>query len=138
MPGINSFNRTRGAPSGDGALIAVSASIVPYLQKKRSVAESGTALYAFAAGDAQHFFDDIFIVGIFHKGADNRAGWAESALRRGVAISRPRLQVSAAQITVPAHIIGMDALDRRGGEDTFSLAVSALDTHVRIDLPEGV
>jgi hypothetical protein len=109
---------------------------MPCLQVQRTVPERITALYTFAAPDAQFLIDRVLKVGIFNVCPLDRTGGAELAFRSCISGFGTRLEITAAKVTVSAHRIGMDAFHSRVGQNTVDCTFFTLDTDVGIQLPD--
>ena len=96
------------ADLGDGAFVAIDATIMPDLEKQGAVAEAITALDTLGATDAQLFVDGVFVVGIFDVGSlDGRRG-AQAILRPGIEVIGLRLKVPGAELAITANRVGVD------------------------------
>jgi len=108
---------------------------MPHLQVQRPVAERIAAFYTFSAPEAQFLIYYVLKIRIFYECSLYRTGWTKLAFSSGIAVFRSRLQITAAQITIPAHRIGMNALHSRLRQHTMDRTFFALDTDVGIQLP---
>ncbi len=106
------------------------------LQEQGTVAEGATALHAFTAADTERFVDAVLEIGVLDEGALEGAGGTELVLRTGIQFGGVRREVAATEFAIAAHLVGMDALHRRLAQNAFRSAVAALDTDMRIDLPD--
>jgi hypothetical protein len=86
---------------------------MPRLQVQRPVTEGVAALNTLAASDAQFLIDRVFKIGIFNVCPLEGTGWTKLAFRSGVSRFGARLEITAAQVTVSAHRIGMDTFHGR-------------------------
>jgi len=109
---------------------------MPRLQVQRPVTEGVAALNALATSDAQFLIDRVFKIGIFYVCPLDRTRRTELAFRSGVSGFGSRLEITAAQVTVPAHRIGMNAIHSRVGQNTVDRTFFTLDTDAGIQLPD--
>jgi hypothetical protein len=109
---------------------------MPRLQVQRPVPERIAALHTFAAPDAQFLIDRVFKIGVFDVCSLDRTGGAELAFRSCVSGFGTRLEITAAQVAITAHRIGMDAFHGRMGQNTVDRTFFTLDTYVGIQLPD--
>jgi len=117
-------------------LIAILAEVMPDLQKKRAVAEFSTAFDAFAAANAFLFVDLVFKIRVFDISALNGIDWAAQILGRSVEIFPVIVIVPAAEQTIAASSILVDALNCRRRQYAGRCALSALDAFIRVNLPQ--
>ena len=101
--------------AGNLALVALLAQVLLNLQEKRTVAKTGTALDTLSATVAEGLVDGIFKVGLLYELARDGACWAHQILCRRVQVLHTGTIVSSAQITISAHLVGMETLDGRDG-----------------------
>ena len=97
-----------------GTLVAVDATVVSDLKEQRAVPEGGASSDTSPAGNAELLDNCIFVVRIFNEGSLNRVCGAQPAFSGRIEIHGALLQMAAAEITVAAHIVGMDTLHRGG------------------------
>jgi hypothetical protein len=117
-------------------LVAIQAAVMPRLQVQRPVPERIAAFHAFAATDAQLLIDGVFKIGILDVRPLDRSRRAELAFRSCVSVLGSGLEITAAQVAIPAHGIGMDTFYSRMGQDTVDRTFFTLDTDVRVQLPD--
>jgi len=109
---------------------------MPHLQVQRPVTEGVAALNALAAPDAQFLIDRVFKIGIFNVCPLDRTGGAELVFRSCVSGFGARLEITAAQVTVSAHRVGMNAFHSRMGQNTVDRTFFTLDTDIWVQLPD--
>ena len=91
--------------------IAIQAQILLNLEIQGAVAKRRTALDAFAASVAQTLVDGIFEIWLLHKFPGNGTRGTEHVFGSGVKFFHIGTVVSATQVAVATHLIGMKALD---------------------------
>jgi len=136
--GRNPAECIRGAVSCNGALVTVDTDVVPDLQLEGAVTKGTAAFHAFAATDAQRFFDGILKEGVFDIFSPDGAGRTKLVLGARVQGLGVRFEVSSAEITVPAHGIHMNALDGGRGQYAVGSTTAALDAFSGVKLPYQV
>jgi hypothetical protein len=109
---------------------------MPCLKVQRAVPERIAALHTFAAPDTQLFIDYVFEIGIFYIRPLDSTGWTELAFRSCISRSGAWLKVSAAQIAVSAHRVGMHAFHSRMRQNTVDRTFFTLDTDAGVQLPD--
>ena len=109
---------------------------MPGLEIQRSIPERITPFHAFAAPDTQFLIDSVFKVGVLYIGPLDRSGRAELAFRSRISRSGTRLKITAAQVAVSAHRVGMNAFHGRVGQNTVDGTFFTLDTDVGVKLPD--
>ena len=73
--------RVPGADLRDGALVAIHATIMAHLEKKRPIPKPVATLDAFGATDAELFVDRVFVIGILYETTFNGSRWAQAVFR---------------------------------------------------------
>jgi hypothetical protein len=101
-----------GTNLGNGALVAIQATIVAHLQKERTVTKPVTSLDTLGAANTKLLVDGVFVVGILDETALDRRSWAEAILSAGVKIVRRRFEIARAQLAIPANGVGVDTFHR--------------------------
>ena len=86
----------------------------------------GADARTFAATDAKGFVDCIFEERFFYKFSLDGIGRAKLVFGSSIQRFRAGFEIAAAQITIPAHGVNMDALDSGRGHDTSCRALSAM------------
>ncbi len=85
---------------------------MPHLQEQGSVPKSAAPRNTFTAPYAQRLINDIFEIGIFHKGALDRIHWTLLVFSGRIEDLGVGAKVTAAELTVPTHSICVYTLDR--------------------------
>jgi len=124
-----------GANSGNGAFVAVQATIVAHLEIEGTVAEPIAALDAFGATDAELRIDDVLIVRIFDERALDGRGGTQLVLGARVQIVRFRVEIASAKFAIAADRMGVETLHRRLLQDTGRGAVIAVQAFLWVKLP---
>ena len=117
------------------AFVAIHAAVVPNLQEQGTVPEPGAAFHAFGAAAAEGLVARVSVLGILDVGAPDRRGRTQAILGACVEVIGVGLEEPGAKLAVAAHRIGMDAFDGRLLQDAMRGAVTAVNTLLRIDLP---
>ena len=125
-----------GTDFGDAALVALLAEFLPDLEKERPVPIRRAPLHAPAASNARRFIDGVFEIGVFNVLALDGVCRAAQILGRGVELDPFVLIIPAAEETVPAGGVLVDALHGGVFQDAGGLALAALNAFIRIDLPQ--
>ncbi len=133
-----SLERLRRTGRSDGAIITVQTTVMTHLEEEGAVTKRRAAFDALTTTDAQRFVNDIFVIGMFHKTALDRSGWAKLIFSAGVEGVWLRIEIAGAKLAVPAHGELMNAFDRRVLQHTMSRALSALYALVGVQLPDDV
>ena len=133
--GRDTFKCISGAGNGDCALIAMPAAVMTYLQKQRTIAESGAAFNATSTADAELFINRILKIRVFNKGAFERTGRTELIFRAGIQRNRFLHKIATAKVAVTATGETMDTFDGGLRKNASGGASAALDTFFRIKLP---
>jgi len=120
----------------DRTIVAVDATVMPNLQVQRPVSEGLAPFHALAATNTKGFVNAVREVRIFDERALDGTDGAELVFRRCVQLLRFRAEIAAAQVTIAAHIIGVNAFHSGWHKDAIRGAAPALCAFFRIDLPE--
>ena len=126
-----------GTDLGNGALVAIEATIVAHLQKKGAITKPVATFDTFGAADAKLFVDGVFVVGIFDEAAFNRRSGAKAILSTGVQVVRLRLEIARTELAIAANRVSVHTFHRGLLEHTMRRAVCATNTFLGIDLPYG-
>jgi hypothetical protein len=120
----------------DGAFIAIQASIMTHLKKKRTVAKAIATLDTFGATNAKLFINRVFVIRIFNESAFYCGGRAQLILGAGIQVVWGRLEITGAQLAITAQGITVDALYGGLLENAVGCAVIATQALLGIDLPD--
>jgi hypothetical protein len=92
----NASKRVPGADLRDGALVAIHATIVAHLEKKRPIPKPIATLDAFGATDAKFLVDRVFVIRIFHETSFDSCGWAQTVFRARIEVIWFRFEIPRA------------------------------------------
>jgi hypothetical protein len=106
------------------------------LEIQGSVSEGPAGLYTFSTPDAEFLIDGILEIRILYKSPFDGAGRAELVLRPRIPGFGAGLEITAAEIAVSAHGIGVRALDGGMRKDAVGCTPLTLDAQARIQLPD--
>jgi len=120
------------------AFIAIKASVMPNLKKKRSIAERITTFYTFSTAYAKRFIYCIFIVWVFDIGPFNCTQWAKLVFCCCIECVWFRNKITSAKPAVSAHSEIMNTFYSRYLENAIISAPSTLHTFIGIKLPNKV
>ena len=135
IPGGDTAERVAGADPGDGAFVAVEATIMAHLEEERTVAEPVASFDAFGAADAKLFVNRVFEVGVLDERTFDGGGRAEAILGTGIEIIWFGLEITCAKLAIAADGISVHAFDGRLFEHTMGGAVATANTFLGINLP---
>ena len=124
------------ADFGDAALVALLAEFLPDLEEERPVPIRRTPLHAPSASNARRLIDGVFEIGIFNVLALDGVRRTTQVFGCGVELAPLVLIIPAAEETVPAGGVLVDALHGGASKDAGGLALAALNAFIRIDLPQ--
>ena len=111
--GGHADDRRGGTDFGDAALVALLAEFLPDLEEERPVPIRRAPLHAPAASNARRLIDGVFEIGIFNVLALDGVRRTTQILGCGVELDPFVLIIPAAEETVPASSVLVDALHGR-------------------------
>jgi hypothetical protein len=118
-------------------LIALQAVLLIDLQKERAVAERKTAVHTFSAADTNTLINHVFKIRTLDIAAGNCVDRTKLIFRSGISCKGLRIKKAGTEVAVAAHFEIMKTFDCRNGFDTSVRTLTAADTFVRINLPNG-
>lgn len=137
LAGWHAFDGLGRAGPGDGAIVAVDAAVMAYLEEEGTVAKKDASFDTFRAADAQFFVNGVLVIRVLQGCPFNGSCRAKLVFSAGVQGVWLRIKISGAQLAVAAHFVDLNAFDGGGLKHAFGGAIGARDTLVRIDLPHG-
>ena len=108
------------------------------LQRQGPIAEGIAPYHALAAAYTQRLIDVVFEIRVFDKGSNDGTGRTQLVFGSRGQFFWLWNKVAGTQVTIAAHGIGMNALDRRFIQYAMGGAIAATDALVWVDLPDMV
>jgi hypothetical protein len=112
MAGRHAAEGVAGADFGNGAFVAVHATVVADLQEKRPVSESVAAFDTLGAANAKSFVNGVLVIRILDEGSFDGGGGAQTILGTGVEIVGLGFEIARAKLAVPTNRVSMHTFDR--------------------------
>jgi hypothetical protein len=108
---------------------------MPHLKKKRTVTKSSAPFDTFPTANTLFLIDSVFKIRVLNISTAYGVCGTTQVFSCGIKLDPFILIITAAEKTIAARSVLVNAPDRGVWQDTFRLALSTLDTFIRINLP---